>query len=726
MNSFTSIVLMWLFGRWIFNGGSVTSDINALDVTPLTIFASYFATAGVALFSVLSSWAVFLGIFRLRNGGNFFGVRDANESFFYPLRVTFALALLAPIIPVGSAGDRDIVLTPGHSLVAGVAKSAAEFGDAAQADSFQLMHTYNLFHDPQFHIDVDPARSLEMLNSWKLSATQLATAVVFRDPQGVYSETSAEQIAQDVLLERWNQVHRETPSEIVGAIPSPRAVFLAHHMRSIPVPLIAPSDAAARASTSGVKGLIGFDAENITVDRERTGEGWFCQAGWMESTLCSDEFLAVRKNNASSIQVGIAAAQRHIWVSLFSLALAQAIEVREGSASAEESKRFYDDGVRWANQTANWFAETVELTVANQLATDQALRSEAYFNELRHWGWMLGGTFVLRAASDFSRAAAYAEGATSQMMPQSSLAAMTPGDDLSKLVEGQALSQIQPDSSRAEQSWLSRIFSLDILKETAGPGSQNIHTFAAWGRAMVGSGIGLIAGGSVMSYLPWIKKVSDGSLMKVVGYALIISGGLLGYVMPLLFAVYGLMGAISWLVVVASTFFGVTLWSAGMAAPKGEEHTSQLSAKGWNSFIFIGLYPALSVGGLAAAIVISAVGLSLVQMLAMGLWGMFDPGVSEVGRPLESLGGLVIGGLLTLGVVIMLSWNVVVTSAQLVTNFPRSVLNMISLSEPGLNPYENSMHGILGNVSMVTRTAIGGVVRNIMRPGRGIPSATGQ
>lgn len=103
-------------------------------------------------------------------------------------------------------------------------------------------------------------------------------------------------------------------------------------------------------------------------------------------------------------------------------------------------------------------------------------------------------------------------------------------------------------------------------------------------------------------------------------------------------------------------------------------------------------------GGLSAAIVISAVGLAMVQAMAMGLWGMFDPGVADVGRPLESLGGILIGGLLMVVVIILLSWNAVVTSAQLITSFPRSVLNMISLSEPGLNPYENSMQGIMGAV----------------------------
>jgi conjugal transfer/type IV secretion protein DotA/TraY len=257
------------------------------------------------------------------------------------------------------------------------------------------------------------------------------------------------------------------------------------------------------------------------------------------------------------------------------------------------------------------------------------------------------------------------------------------------------------------------MFELEFLLQTTGPDAQNLHNTAAWGRALVGSGVGLFSAGEIASWTPWKLLSGAGeNLVKPIGAIMIAAGGLIGYVLPLLFAIYGLMGAITWLVTVASTFFGVTLWAAGMAAPKGEEHTSQLSAKGWNALIFIGLYPALAVGGLAAAVVVSAVGLSMVQMLAMGLWGMFDPGTAEIGRPLESIGGMLIGGAIIVLAVVLLSWNVVVTSAQLVTNFPRAVLNMISLSEPGLNPYENNMNGIMGGISMSGRQMLTGALSN--------------
>lgn len=702
MTGFSNLVLLWLFGKWIFDKNQLSSNAVGLDVTPLTIFAAQFSTVGLAMFSLLGMWAIFLGIFRLRNNGNFFGARDGNESFFYPFRLMVAIALTAPVIPVGSAGTDNITLTAAHSFVAGIAKTASEFGDSVQSSSFELMHKYNLFHDPEFKVSVNADSAKKMIDSWKISAIHLANAFFFKNPYDRYNG-NINGLAQDALIMKWEQNHGSIGG-YSGSVED--RAWLFPLTASLPIPEIPPNDAIAK---DVVTSLVKSDASDGTVKNELSNEGWICKTGWMQSTFCSSEYLKVKNNNAASINVGVSSAQRQIWNNLFSYATAQAAVIRNDLPSSD-SKKILDDTIKWTNQTATWYAEIVSSTISNQLAADQAARAEVYFQEVKHWGWMLGGTFVLRAASDFSRASSYAEMATSTMMPASNLSTLTAGDDLSKIVESKAIATIR-EGGATDESWLTSIFSLDFLKTSAGPNNQNIHNIASWGRAMVGSGIGLVAGGSIVKYVPGLKELSDGSLIKTVGWLLIGGGGMLGYVMPMLFAIYGLMGAMSWLVAVASTFFGVSLWAAGMAAPKGEEHTSQLSAKGWNTFIFIGLYPALSVGGLAAAIVISSVGLSLVQMVGLGIWGMFDPGGSAAGKPLETLGGVLVGGVLTVGIIVLLSWNVVTVSAQLVTSFPRAVLNLISLSEPGLNPYENSMHGLVGNVSQLARNAISGHIQ---------------
>jgi hypothetical protein len=57
MNSFSALVLTWLFGRWIFDAAELPG-IGAQDVTPLTIFASAFSTLGLAMFGALAAWAI--------------------------------------------------------------------------------------------------------------------------------------------------------------------------------------------------------------------------------------------------------------------------------------------------------------------------------------------------------------------------------------------------------------------------------------------------------------------------------------------------------------------------------------------------------------------------------------------------------------------------------------------------------------------------------------------
>lgn len=611
-------------------------------------------------------------------------------------------------------------------MIAGIAKSASMFGDEAQGEAFRLMNLANLFGTPQFLVKVDEAATKSMLESWVAPATHLAAKAVFKDPTEQLKGVTPAQLAQAALELNWNKSN--PTAQIPYSLEAEKMQVLDN--LGIQAPAIPPTDDIARAQASGVSQNLVDD----TAAEEMQTEGWMCSndTGWMSTTFCSNEYAAVKRNNAASIAAGLAAAQRQMWASMVQYPYARAGWLQDPETGLTQE---IDTEIRELQTAAisGWVAQYTTLAqtlIRNTLATDQAARQDPYFDEVQKWGWMLGGTFVLRAAADFSRSAGYAESATAQMMPQSRLSDLTTADSLSKMVEQGSLQSIQPGGEDG-RSVYQKLFSLDFLSEavqgSAGPGNQNIHQIAAWGRALVGTGIGIWSGGKVVEALSERFAILragglDGSMMKPAGILMILLGALLGYVMPTLFAVYGIMGAISWLTAVASAFFGVTLWAAGMAAPKGEEHSSQLSAKGWNTLVFIGFYPALAVGGLAAAIVISSIGLTLVTMASMALWGMSDPGVSEAGRPLEAMGGVIIGGAATLAFTAMMAWNAVVVSAQLITQFPRSVLNMIAISEPGLNPYENAPQGLSGSISGFIKTPIDAVVRS--RVGGMLNSAT--
>lgn len=51
MNSFSQLVLTWMFGRWIFEGPEV-SQVVTQDVTPLTIFAAAFSQLGLLMSAI--------------------------------------------------------------------------------------------------------------------------------------------------------------------------------------------------------------------------------------------------------------------------------------------------------------------------------------------------------------------------------------------------------------------------------------------------------------------------------------------------------------------------------------------------------------------------------------------------------------------------------------------------------------------------------------------------
>ncbi|MEK2631536.1 hypothetical protein AAAC13_01390 [Pseudomonas aeruginosa] len=96
MRSLSVLVLVWLFGTWSFSDLPDGVASTATAVTPVIIFASYFTTFGLMLIGMLISWAIFLGIFRLRANGNFFGSRDKNEAFFIPCGWSSACCCVPP------------------------------------------------------------------------------------------------------------------------------------------------------------------------------------------------------------------------------------------------------------------------------------------------------------------------------------------------------------------------------------------------------------------------------------------------------------------------------------------------------------------------------------------------------------------------------------------------------------------------------------------------------
>lgn len=706
MSKLSAMVLVWLFGTWAFSAGEVPPSVmtQSTQVTPLVIFASIFSTVGLAMFGLLGGWAVFLGIFRLRNNGNFFGARDGNESFFYPLRMVVAMALCAPVIPVASAGTEQIILTPAHSLIAGIAKSGSKFGDEAQSRSFRLMHSYNMLREHNYVPQTDVSRALPMLRSWRDSASAAAGVMVFKNPSSALSKSNTKAIAAQLLAAQWAMNNPDKGGSLDGV-----NQFIISVVKSYQVPSIPPTDEIAKTYGYNTIAINKDDVADTSIDRELGSENFMCEIFGATSPFCSDEMQSLRASNEIAITVGEAAADRIAWERIFETEYSRQL-VTNSTMTATEREQFNIEAERLLQELAVWYENELKRRIQLSIANANIQQADAYFSAQEEFGWMMGGTFVLREAADFSRAQSYASSATSKLVPKHELSSLTVGDDLTKIAMGQI--EVKKESSPVVVKILD-LFGLSILLED--PAKANVASVAAFGRELAGTGLAFFSGGGIAKLVStgWIE--SAGRAGMLIGFFMFVAGTLIGYVMPMVFAIYGIMGVISWITFVASAFFGVTLWSAAFAAPKGEEHTSQMAAKGWNMLIFIGLYPALAVGGLAAAVSVTSIGLPLVNILMGGIIGMSDNGVADLSQPFDALAGAMIGIVVAGLATAMLFWSVCMTSASLITDFPRTVLNMVSFSAPGLNPYENTSQGIMGNVAGMIKSPIQAAVGSAVR-----------
>jgi hypothetical protein len=594
------------------------------------------------------------------------------------------------------------------------------------------MHSYNLYSEPKFVVNVDQAMARELVENWSQIALSATGYFVNKNAQNALANTTPAQLGQLLAEGAWR---KQFPSGVPGVIgtsfggPSETNPFIIEILNAVAVPIIPPTAEIAKLIAANDGSVSEEDAEN-TVSRELNSENIICSltgsTGTGSGIFCSGELKALRTTNDQSIAVGISEAKRILWQKIIDMQMQRHLAFKNNAGQSQEAQ-LAGLNAEYLQQITEWYMKAAQDIIRNTLASTLEQQSNDYFTAIKQWGWMMGGTFILRAASDFSRTQEYASSATQGLRPQYELSSLTTGDDLTKLTMNKV--QVEQESTQ-DMLNLKKALGLELLNED--PAHANLFTVARFGRELAGTGLGFLgAGGAATLASGVIGKVGKGA--AIVGFILLVAGALVGYVLPAVFAIYGLMGVVSWLTFVGSSFFGVTLWGAAFAAPRGEEHTSQMAGKGWNVLVFIGFYPALAVGGLAAAVTITSIGLPLINMTMSGIWGVMDNGVSGWASPLDNMASLLIGAVIMALLTCLLFWSTCITSASLITTFPRTVLNMISFSEPGLNPYENTSQGIMGGVtgmvkaplSHATRSVIGRFMgaRNPTSPGPGARGA---
>lgn len=410
MNSFSTLVLLWLFGSWMFDPSEIAgmAGLRTTEVTPLTIFASYFSIVGLTGFGILASWAMFLGIFRLRQNGNFFGARDGNEAFFYPLRVVVALTLCAPVIPVSSAGGQAIVLTPGHHLIASIAKSGSGWGDDAQTQSFKLMHTYNLFNEPRYEISVNKPEAKAMIGNWLTLATTATGYYVHKNPQDRLPGISATELATRLAEGAWRRQYTDSGAPGYHGPSSATDPFINEILNHTAIPLIPPTDAIA-AAIKHTDTSIEEDAGEGTVGGEMASENFLCKwggtSGFAASIVCSDEQMALRVTNDKSISQGLAAAQRQMWQRLVQTQLSRHLGVKNNQSATEEAA-LAAAAQTYLQKEVEWYTATARNVIKQTIASNLLAESEQFFASLEEWGWMMGAPscFAQRTTSPGRRA----------------------------------------------------------------------------------------------------------------------------------------------------------------------------------------------------------------------------------------------------------------------------------------------------------------------------------
>ena len=172
-----------------------------------------------------------------------------------------------------------------------------------------------------------------------------------------------------------------------------------------------------------------------------------------------------------------------------------------------------------------------------------------------------------------------------------------------------------------------------------------------------------------------VSKSVGGELMGFILVILTICGIILGVVLPNLPWVFFLLAIISWLIYVAEMFIAAPFWIVANALPEGNTLLSNVAKKGINNVMFIALFPVLAVGGLVASLSISWIGISLLNHFVylafkamMGWTIAFD----------------IVGVVL---IYVVLAWMIMINSLSLIQLFPRTILNWLSLSQPGLNQF---------------------------------------
>lgn len=339
------------------------------------------------------------------------------------------------------------------------------------------------------------------------------------------------------------------------------------------------------------------------------------------------------------------------------------------------------------------FHQTLKDKIQSALLSDKGMAADVFSDQVSKYGWISAANYYKQLANEQQ----IINGQISAGLQNSpnfvdldQQKDLTSADSMTRFHVAKAESwagKVGDTMESGATKYLLDPLGINFLK--MGNGTDPFLAMTNFGQKLEGISEVFIALRQAPKLLNWVPVVGHwlsgavsgmltGGIMDFMLLVLTVCGIILGVILPNLPWIFFLFAILSWLIYVAEMFIAAPFWVVANALPEGDTFLSNVAKKGINNVMFIALFPVLAIGGLVASLSISWIGISLLNHLAY----LAFKGMEGWTLPFDILGIVLI--------YVVLAWMIMMNSLSLIQVFPRTILNWLSLSQPGLNQFEGA------------------------------------
>lgn len=385
----------------------------------------------------------------------------------------------------------------------------------------------------------------------------------------------------------------------------------------------------------------------------------------------------------------------------------------------------FQSGNITASDSAIWkslkeeFYNQISADLKNAVKQDHALESQ-YAKNVSRYGWVSAGNYYVQLAGE-EDAVSYAinsaiENSPNYVSPQDEKA-FSDADAISDVNSITALSWLDSNSDNSQNTEDDKKQNNDKFKtyllkpdDTQDP----ILAMSRFGHALESSMTATFIGRefiSIFSEIPglgFIDKAVNNTAVQTTNMVLAAIGTILGTVIPVLPTIFFAFCVISWFIYLLQMFIVAPFWMVANSTQEGDGFSSTHARKGFNNALFVVGFPVFAIGGLAAAIMVSRLGMWIINAI---FYQQFQAMTGSMSVPLSFIG--------LCALYAMCAWSVITNSMSLVQTVPRTLLDWLSLSEPGMHPFNSAGMEIqdkaISGTNQLVRTGVG-TAGNMLAP----------